>query len=267
MRSASFLQFIKFLHMPCALWQRHISICFLVFINISWSLDIVSWHLIWRSGHFLCIIYSRECWGSVLVLMSGWIHWFARSLDAEAETPILWPPDSKNQLIGKDPDAGKDWRLEVKETTENEMVGWHHSRDGHEFVQASEVGNAQGSLVCCSPQGRKESDATERLNWAELRLCQRGQSESLTGSWSRGFKVLGCGGGAGGRSDHHLLFLWGTGSWDTYLGPQLSCLHHGKLRTQQLTEKKHHFWDWEVRVYLTLNVSKHSPRSTGWDLV
>ena len=48
--------------------------------------------------HFLCIIYSRECWGSVLVLMSGWIHWFARSLDAEAETPILWPPDSKNQI-------------------------------------------------------------------------------------------------------------------------------------------------------------------------
>ena len=48
--------------------------------------------------------------------------------------------------------------------TENEMVGWHHSRDGHVFVQASEVGDAQGSLVCCSPQGRKESDTTERLN-------------------------------------------------------------------------------------------------------
>ena len=68
--------------------------------------------------------------------------------------------------IGKDPDAGKDWRQE-KGTTEDEMVGWHHQLDGHEFEQALGVGDGQESLVCCSPRGRKESDTTERLNWTE----------------------------------------------------------------------------------------------------
>ena len=85
--------------------------------------------------------------------------------DAEAETPILWPHDAKNWLIGKDPDAGKEWRQEEKGTTEDEMVGWHHQLDGYEFEQALGVGNEQGSLVCCSPWGHKESDMTERLNW------------------------------------------------------------------------------------------------------
>ena len=61
----------------------------------------------------------------------SWI--FIGRTDAEAETPILWPPDAKNQLIWKDPDAGKDWRQEEKGTTENEMVGWHHRLNGHEF--------------------------------------------------------------------------------------------------------------------------------------
>ena len=61
----------------------------------------------------------------------SWI--FIRKTDAEAETPILWPPDVKNRLIGKDPDAGEDWRQEKKGTTEDEMVGWHHQLDGHEF--------------------------------------------------------------------------------------------------------------------------------------
>ena len=85
--------------------------------------------------------------------------------DAEAEAPILWPPDAKNWLIGKDPDAGRDWRQKEKGTTEDEMVGWHHWLDGHEFEQALGVGDGQGSLVCCSPWGRKESDTTEQLNW------------------------------------------------------------------------------------------------------
>ena len=88
---------------------------------------------------------------------------------AEAETPILWPPDVKNWLIGKDPDAGKDWRQEEKGTTEDEMVGWHHQFDWHEFEQAPGVDDGQGSLVCCSPQGHKELDTTEWLNWTELR--------------------------------------------------------------------------------------------------
>ena len=83
----------------------------------------------------------------------------------DAEAPILWPPDAKNWLIGKDPDAGKDWRREVKGTTEDEMVGWHHWLDGHEFEQAQGVGDGQGGLACCSPWGHKESDMTEQLNW------------------------------------------------------------------------------------------------------
>ena len=81
--------------------------------------------------------------------------------------PILWPPDVKNWLIWKDPDAGKDWRQEEKGTTEEEMVGWHHRLNGHEFESTPGVGDGQGSLVCCSPWGRKESDTTERINWTD----------------------------------------------------------------------------------------------------
>ena len=98
----------------------------------------------------------------------SWI--FIRRTDAEAETPILWLPDAKNWLIGKDPDAGKDWSQEEKGTTGDEMIGWHHQLNGHEFEQALEVGDGQGSLVSWSPWGLKESDTTERLNWTELHL-------------------------------------------------------------------------------------------------
>ena len=83
---------------------------------------------------------------------------------AEAETPILRPDDAKNQLIGKDPDVGKDWRWEEKEITEDEMIGWHHCLDGHESEQAPGVGDGQGSQACCSPWGRKQSGMTEWLN-------------------------------------------------------------------------------------------------------
>ena len=76
--------------------------------------------------------------------------------DAEAEAPILWPPDAKNWLIGKDPGARKDWRQEEKGTTENEMVGWHHQLNGHELEQALGAGDGQGSLACCSPWGHKK---------------------------------------------------------------------------------------------------------------
>ena len=84
--------------------------------------------------------------------------------DAEAETLILWPPDAKSWLIGKDPDAGKDWRQE-KRAMEGELVGWHHLLNGHEFEQASGVGDGQGSLACCCPCSLKELDMTEWLNW------------------------------------------------------------------------------------------------------
>ena len=87
--------------------------------------------------------------------------------DPEAEAPILWLPGAKNWLTGKDPLARKDWRQE-KGMTQDEMVGWHHWLDGHEFEQALGVGNGQGSLVCYSPWGHKESDETEWLNWTEL---------------------------------------------------------------------------------------------------
>ena len=90
-----------------------------------------------------------------------WI--FIERTDAEAETLVLWPPDAKNWLIWKDPDAGKDWRWE-KGMTEDEMVGWHLRLNGHEFEQAPGVGDRQGSLACCSLWGRKKSDTTEQLN-------------------------------------------------------------------------------------------------------
>ena len=93
---------------------------------------------------------------------------FTGRTDAEAEAPILCPPDAKSWLTEKDPDAGKDWRQEEKGTTEDEMVGWRHRLHGHEFEQALGVGDGQGSLVRCSPWGRKELDTTKWLNWTEL---------------------------------------------------------------------------------------------------
>ena len=98
----------------------------------------------------------------------SWI--FIGRADAEGETQILWPPDVNNWLIGKDPDAGKDWRLEEKGMTKDEVVGRHHRLYGHEFEWALGAGGGQGSLECCSPWGCKESDRTEWLNWVSLRI-------------------------------------------------------------------------------------------------
>ena len=95
----------------------------------------------------------------------SWV--FIGRTDVEAETPILWPPYAKSWLIGKDPDAGKDWGQEEKGTTEDEMTGWHHQLDGHEFEWTLGVGDGQGGLVCCSSWDCKESDTTEGLNWTE----------------------------------------------------------------------------------------------------
>ena len=94
-----------------------------------------------------------------------WI--FIGRTDAEAETPILWPPDAKG-LTGKDHDAGQDWRQEEKGMTEDEMVGWHHGLNGHGFEQDPGAGDGQGSLLCFSSWGHKELDMTEWLNWTEL---------------------------------------------------------------------------------------------------
>ena len=103
-----------------------------------------------------------------------WI--FIGRTDVEAEAPILGPPDAKNWLTGKDPDAGKDWKQKEKRKTEDEIAGWHHWLNGHEFEQAPEVGNGQRSLACCSPWGCKESDMTEWLNWTELDFSPPGSS-------------------------------------------------------------------------------------------
>ena len=96
----------------------------------------------------------------------SWI--FIERTGSKAEAPILWLPDVMNWLIGKDPDAGKDWGQEEKGTTEDEIVGWHHWLDRHEFEQALGVGDGQGSLMCCSPWGCKELDTTEQLNWTRF---------------------------------------------------------------------------------------------------
>ena len=96
----------------------------------------------------------------------SWI--FIGRTDAEAEAPKLWPSDVKNWLLGKDPDSGKDRGQEEKGMTEDEMVGWHHWCDVHEFEQALGVGNGQWSLVYCSPWGHKQLDRIERLNWTEV---------------------------------------------------------------------------------------------------
>ena len=90
---------------------------------------------------------------------------FIGRTDVEAESPILWPPGAKSWLIWKDPDAGKDWRQEEKWTTQDEMVGWHHRLNEHEFEYTP--GERQGGLACCSLWGCKELDTTELLNWTD----------------------------------------------------------------------------------------------------
>ena len=95
--------------------------------------------------------------------------------DAKAEAPVLWPPDAKSWLIGKESDAGRDWGQEEKEMTEDEMAGWHHWLDGRESEWTLGVGDGQGGLACCDSWGRKESDTTEQLNWT-------------SGKWLRLFK-------------------------------------------------------------------------------
>ena len=96
----------------------------------------------------------------------SWV--FIGRTDVEAETLTLWPPDVDSWLIGKDPDAGKDWEPEEKGIMEDEMVGWHHQHNGHGFGWTPGVGDGQGGLACRSSWGRKESDTTERLNWTHM---------------------------------------------------------------------------------------------------
>ena len=132
--------------------------------------------------------------------------------DVEAETPILWPPDAKSWLIWEDPDVGKDWGQEEKGTTEDEIVGWYHRLNRHEFVQTLGVGDGQGGLVCCGPWGcRVRHNWATELNWREQTVgaqCRRAQVlsahwahaevrqnkilEKNLGSHCRHFRILKC---------------------------------------------------------------------------
>ena len=104
----------------------------------------------------------------------SWI--FTGRAGAEAEAPVLWPPDVKSRFIGKDPDARKDWKQEEKGTTEDEMAGWHHWLSGHEFEQVPGVGDGQGGLACCSLWGHKEQTLlSNRTTWG----WKRQRTESL----------------------------------------------------------------------------------------
>ena len=103
---------------------------------------------------------------------------FSGRTDVEAEAPKLWPPDEKNWLIVKDPDAGKDWRWEEKRTTDNEMVGWNHRLNGCEFGQTPRDSEGQGSLACYSPWGH-----SVRHNLATEQQQQQGIDVSFPGGW------------------------------------------------------------------------------------
>ena len=130
-----------------------------------------------------------------------------RRTDAEAETPILWPPDAKNWLIRKDPDAGKDWMREEKGTTEDEVVGWHHQLNGHEFEETPGVGDGQGGLACCSPCGcRVRHDWVTELNWLQNQAWRLWLLDVL---WKPG---LGAGGQEAAASHPH---SWHTQSLRT----------------------------------------------------
>ena len=95
----------------------------------------------------------------------SWVFFWGN--DAEAEAPVLWPPHAKSWVIGKDPDAGRDWEQEEKETTEDGVAGWYHRLDGQEFGWTPGVGDGQGGLACCNSWGHKELVTTEQLNWTE----------------------------------------------------------------------------------------------------
>ena len=153
-------------------WQKSMwsKLCFFPVVIHGWGLDHKeSWAL--KNWCFWTVVLEKtldsplDCKEIKSVHPNGNQPWiFIGRTDAEAETPILWPPDAKNQLIGKDPDAGKDWRQEEKGTTEDEIVGWYYSLSGHEFEQAPGIGDGQGSLACCSPWVHKGLETTEWLN-------------------------------------------------------------------------------------------------------
>ena len=130
-----------------------------------------------EAEHHRIDAFELQCWRRLFespldireikpVSLKGNQPWiFTGRTDAEAEALVLWPPDGKSQLIGKDPDAGKVWGQEEKRATEDEMVGWPYRLNRQEFEQTPVGSEGWGSLVCCSPWAHKESDMSEWLNW------------------------------------------------------------------------------------------------------
>ena len=140
-----------------------------------------------KAEHWRIDAFELWCWRRLLrdpwPARTSTLIFIGRT-DAEAESPILWPSDAKSWLIGKVPDAGKDWRQEKKRTTEDEMVGWHHRLNELEFEQTLGVCDEQGSLVCCSPWCHKEMDMTEQLNGTESFLrAQKAMTTKRNNNW------------------------------------------------------------------------------------
>ena len=131
-------------------------------IMYGWELDRKESWVVWNWCFWTVVLEKTlesplDCKEIKPVNLKGTQSWiFIGKTDAEAKTPILWPPDAKDWLIGKDPDSGQGWRQEEKGLTEDEMVGWHQRLDGHEFEQATGPGDKRRSLACCSPRGCKE---------------------------------------------------------------------------------------------------------------
>ena len=155
--------------------KKHILVKAMVFPVVIWLWELdceESWAL--KNWSFWTVVLEKtlesplDCKEIQPVHPKGDQSWvFIGRTDVEAETPILWPPDAKDWLIWKDPDAGKYWGQKEKGTTEDEMIGWHHRLNGHGFGWTLGVGDGQGGLACCGSWGRKESDMTERLNWTD----------------------------------------------------------------------------------------------------
>ena len=138
-----------------------------------WDLDYKGWAR--KNWSFWTVVLEKtlesplDCKEIISVNLKGNQSWiFIGRTDAEAETPILWPPDMKNWHIGKDPDVVKDWRQEEKGMTEDEIFEWHHWLDGYEFEQTPGVVDGQRSMLFCSTWSHKELDMAEWLNWTEL---------------------------------------------------------------------------------------------------
>ena len=129
----------------------------------SWALK--NWYL-WTVVLEKNLESPSDCKAMIPINPKGNQSWiFIGRTDSEVEALILWPPDAKNWLLGKDPDAGKNWRQEENGTTEDETVRWHHRLDGHEFEHGLGVGGGHGSLACCSPWDCKKWNMTEWLSW------------------------------------------------------------------------------------------------------